>query len=419
MTVSIFQLMSAVMSRAVGSAGNLLLLFVVARFFGVSATGYIFSALSTAYITSYIFNIGLNRFTLKELSLLADQGPILRILKTLAIMLLVIQLVLGILVIAVAQLLGAGASLLWVYSLGFFLGSLIGFLLIISDILKSQGRTELGILFETSLLPWVGTTLVLLAAAFGHTSDRVPVSLLICSAVILCGAIVKTQVVGRFSLPNKRKMISASSFLNSKKLGLVTFWVSGLAVIVASRLPGVVAPLVTTPQGVGMIAACLGIASLGGTITHAIQSYFAPKLSHAASQENSIQQIKLLGASQVLCFSLFAMIAVPCFLWPREILAIFGTEFAVMDTSILYVMVGGQLIRALSGCSEIFLSMIGRAKSEAISLLIGIVIFCGIIIFGSSHAEGTILMAYAYASGLVVRGTLSTLTIYAHLLRRF
>jgi O-antigen/teichoic acid export membrane protein len=412
------KIIRVLVARVSGTAGNLVLLLLVARNYGPVASGYVFSAIASGYMTAHFFNIGLSRYTLKTVSIQKNPKPTIETLKTLATLISLFLLAAAGVVLTLIYFVAQPGFPLTLYGYGSVLGAFLGFQLINADILKSEGKTEAGILFEISLFPWSASAMIGLAAFAGLDSPMVPVAMLVAAAALVCALILLTTAVGQYRPITKPRIKEACRLLFADQHLLGIFWFSGIAVVFASRLPGIAAPLVADPAGVGFLAVGVGIASLGGTITHAVQSYFAPRFSQAAAAHSRQRLAKQLLTSQAMSFFLFLLVALPCFFTPSYVTQIFGTEFSTMETRVLQIMVAGQLIRTLSGCSELFLSMVGRAKFEAAALLASIAVFLGVSITAYDILTGTELIAWAYAAMLATRGIVSATASYAFLATR-
>lgn len=396
-------LMSAALMRIIGSAGNFLLLLIVSRLYGPEATGIYYSAVSVGYITSQIMNFGLNRYTLRYINYSQERDSFDGI-KTIGAIVSILPMLLALFLYLVMPLYIRDIQVIYGYIIGCCLGSTLSIQTVSADLLKVRNRPSLALLVENSALPWLATLGVWLASNW-TTSTIVPTQTILASSAVISATLLFLRVGGKlsFSLMVIRDLAIE---MHSRQGQLIVFWLTAIAVMIASRIPSAIAPLMMPAEQVGILVASIGIASLGGTMIQAAQAYFAPKFSVAYSTRNSRALVRHWIASCGMTTMMFLPILMTCLFNPKWVLGFFGKEFQDGDPNILLAMVIGQGIRMMTGNSEIFLSMIDQEKKELAVLIISSFLFILLVLILDS-VDAPLRVAVSYGAMLVARSILS------------
>ncbi|WP_412564952.1 lipopolysaccharide biosynthesis protein [Thalassobius sp. MITS945101] len=399
--------LNVIASRLLGTGGNFLLLIVIGRLYGADATGLFYAVLSFGFLTSVIANMGLSRFTLRHAGVdgegtnaqpgRADPNAI----KAIGGIMALLPLLAGVAGLA----LGARhPDTLNLYPLGLLTGAALALLLVVADLLKTQHRPGLALIVENTTLPWLTLLAVGLVASIASTAATPAMALTLC-ALLLASVLAITQVGG--DVRQARSKIGAQyAVLLQQKLTLATYWLNGVVVMGASRLVGLVAPLLLSAADTGVLAAAIGLVSLGGTVLQASQAYFAPRFARAFRDGAPRRLLRGLLVSCTMSTLLFLPIAALCWFYPAALLGLFGTEFVAAGTLILPILATGQALRLLAGNAEIFLSMIDRPRAELTALLLSIAVFFAVLMFASAP-QSVDTLARACAAMFASRGALS------------
>jgi len=399
--------LNVIASRLLGTGGNFLLLIVIGRLYGADATGLFYAVLSLGFLTSVIANMGLSRFTLRHAGV-DGEGPAAQsgradpnAIKAIGGILALLPLLAG----AVGLVLGGSVpDTLNLYPFGLLTGAALALLLVVADLLKTQHRPGLALIVENTALPWLTLLTVGLAASVASTAETPAMALTLCALLLAC-VLASTQVGG--AIPQARGKIGPQcTALLRQKLTLATYWLNGVVVMGASRLVGLVAPLLLTAADTGVLAAAIGLVSLGGTVLQASQAYFAPRFARAFRDGAPRHLVRGLLASCAMSTLLFLPIAALCWFYPAALLGLFGTEFAAAGTLILPILATGQALRLLAGNAEIFLSMVDRPHAELAALLLSIAVFFAVLMFANAP-QSTDSLARACAAMFASRGALS------------
>lgn len=391
------------MSRAAGTAGNFVLLFLVARLFGVASAGFIFSTFSIAFVTAQIFNFGLSRFTLKSAA--ADDKTLQIIFKSgLWVSALLLGGVVFGYILSLSVPVNRGIVDIWLA--GAALGALMLVQMVCADILKVGGKTGLALLLEVSILPWITAIIAVISWGLLTQDAMIPVYCALAAGLVTSAlAVILTHPDVSGGLQRPRIV----QFWQENRVQLAIFWTSGSLGVLASRLVGLTLPFLDLPHQAGVLAVSVNLVSLGGTVIHAAQAFFAPQFARLA-QGPRAALFKSLALSQGVVFCVFLPIAIPVILFPKAVLSLFGAGFTGMDGSLLMTMMLAQVLRSAGGCAELFLAMTGHGIAEALILAASVLAFFGVILLAEPPSIPSV--GYAYAAMLGIRGGLAMILAY-------
>lgn len=388
--------------RLAGSAANFLLLILIGRNFGPEAVGIYYAAVSIGFIFASIFNMGLSRFTLRFLSS-PSLFPLHHTVKLFGLLVMIFGILLGLSSIIFNWTEPQQEIKFLAQFLGIMLGGAFGAQLIISDLLKSQGNPELGLLVESAFFPFLAIMGIFILLGLGLTSNIwAPSIIAILAALMVAATALLTPIGGRIGL-GPRNLTSFSTLFRQKRPYLALFWMSGLAVTLTSRLPGSIGPILLPLEQAGIFSVSLGIVSLGGTVQQASQAFFAPRFARAHESRNKRELIRTLLYSCVLMSLLFLPVSLSVIFFPNEVLSIFGISNLSAFTGMLPIMAMGQSIRMLFGNSEIMLPMIDRGTYEILALALASAVFV-YLQFAAFPQGADMRIAIGYSLMMAIRG---------------
>lgn len=387
--------------RALGSAGNLFVLMVVARHVGPQYVGQLSSALAAAFLFGVVFSFGLNKVALAKLpGLNSENGDYeneLKKINSLRICFLLFSLSVSALVICFFPI-----GQWQVIVAGLFVGQS----LIMGDLLKSIGRPVSGLVIEVVALPYLIIVQVVAPTFLPVNVDQFDPSQAVFFAamcVFICGLVwevVRLRVNILVAWRRAKWSESKLYFLENFK-AIKNYWASNIMLVAAGRIPLVVAPFVCNASEVTVLALIITIASLGGTVVHAAQSFFAPRFSKAIKLRRPEKLAREFYISRVLCSLLFLPVTVFAIVWSVEFFTYFGVEHKEQFFLLVIAMLSQQL-RMLSGCSEALISVYSKGGREVYMNLFAITMM--ICAFAAEPWVGGVkVVIYGYAASLVLR----------------
>lgn len=112
---------------------------------------------------------------------------------------------------------------------------------------------------------------------------------------------------------------------------------------------------------VGIYFIALKIAALAGFTLEGINAILMPQLAKYYKEENTKQYKKLIRFSTYLNFTLTVMVVLFIVIFNKRILGLFGEEF-IVGSSVLIILLVGQVINSFSGSTGLILQMTGYQK---------------------------------------------------------
>lgn len=200
--------------------------------------------------------------------------------------------------------------------------------------------------------------LILMVLVFEVSYLNVIISLFI--AVIITFVLTFTYVINYL---RKIKKVFNKSVFRIKKL--ITISLPMMLINVSSLLLGVsgafILEVYSSSEDVGVFNVCIKIAQLVSIVLLVINTIAAPKFSELFWQSRKEELQKMLNQSSRLIFIGSLLVSIPMIFLSSYILSFFGEEF-ISGTSILFILILGQLVNSATGSVGIFMNMTGQEK---------------------------------------------------------
>jgi len=407
---AVLSIFSPISIRILGAAGNFFLLVVINTLYGPAMAGFLFVVSSTGYMIAQVSNIGLHRYIPFKIQVRRDEVEFEGI-KMIGFITSSIPLATALLMYASrnGELEQNPESM---YFFAILFGASASFNLICADLLKARGRASLALAIEATLLPAITALGVLtLNAIFKYSID--PIIFFISTSFLLMLLNACLPLGGNLFISLILLKKTAASLISERRK-LLTFWLSGIAIIFTSRITGILAPLTMSAHDTGLFATAIGFVSLGGTFVYASQAKLAPEFRRAFLSRSKILLVKYWIISCALSVTLFSPILYLCVHHAIWIARVFGVEYTERYGAMIIILSAGQAIRMLAGNSEILLSMVEREGAEFCVIIASIIIFFCVLLL--IPFDGPMAIAYCFAFMQASRGVLSIL-VCLHVIR--
>ncbi|NOR54701.1 MAG: oligosaccharide flippase family protein [Sulfurovum sp.] len=190
------------------------------------------------------------------------------------------------------------------------------------------------------------------------------------------GIIISALFAVFFIVKKLQKIVPESKIEFSKK-ELITTSFPMMIISVASFVMGNISLFMleafSTTKEVGIFSVALQIATLISLVLVVVNTISAPKFSELYWSKKSHELQKVISHATRLIFfsSLFMSIFIVIF--SKSILSMFGDEFIIGSTALIYLMFG-QLINSATGSVGILLNMTGHQKELQVIILITVII---------------------------------------------
>jgi len=145
-----------------------------------------------------------------------------------------------------------------------------------------------------------------------------------------------------------------------------------------------------------------------------INRVFAPRFANAALN-NSVSLLQSLASKAFITISSVSIpLLLSILIYSNEILSIFGDGYAEKSSSVLKIMLLGQLVNVLCGTVGWLLQMSGEEKSYFFISLIGLLVSLSLGYF-LSNILNVLAFAVAYSSSLIIVNLYSALVVWKKL----
>lgn len=169
-----------------------------------------------------------------------------------------------------------------------------------------------------------------------------------------------------------------------------------LVAIFAQFFPELTILIATPAMGaaeIGVFGLCLKLAFLIGFFVQVSQSIATPDLADALAKRSGRAGNPRLALQGMAATALTLAALLVCALWGTRLLAVFGPDFASGRTALL-ILVGAQLVRAVSGPNNAVLTLIGEQRANLILTAASLVVLAtSVVILGALYGAGGAALA--------------------------
>ena len=279
---------------------------------------------------------------------------------------------------------------------------------LVSSSLKALDKVNTAIMLENILATMIVLAVLAIGFSQGYLSAKITADMII---VVLTIALTLASSICLFCCWNALRCKQAQFVtLHSSSWGqrirqlcnkeTLFFWGTSVLSIVFLNAPFLLASNSADLHQVGLFAIAYKCVTPITTILLMLGAVFAPKFAIAGNDLNSNDLHVNLRQTQIASLVFYLPVVSVLVFFPDQVLNLFGKEF-IDAKKFLYLLIGAQLINALTGLPGVMLNMIGKSHIE----FIGTAIFClMLLIVGYISSEAYGLYGLAICYGLAVSG---------------
>ena len=270
----------------------------------------------------------------------------------------------------------------------------------VGDYMKSCGKQQWGLMIEFSAFPLM-FLLIIALDYFSLIKNQSIFSLISVSVNILMLPILVLVICNLKILFDN--ILLVISKINKIITTIVRFWIVGILNIVSFRIAGIASAILLTNEQAGLVAGCIAVIAIGGTIQQGLLAYFAPRFSCLFQTGDFNKILRTVLLSSLSNTIVFLPLFVLCIFRGEDIFQFLNLEVSEVGVYYLASAATAQFIRLLSGNMEIFLSMTDNVNREVVLNVLSLMIFCIIVCFMSDKLQGIIfgLCAMLISRGLI------------------
>ncbi|PCF95186.1 oligosaccharide flippase family protein [Vreelandella nigrificans] len=394
------QLLTTFGARGLAAGGTFLLSYVLATFVSVQAFGAFMLCLSIMIGVQVFASLGTDRATLKYMGIATSNNnrrEVAWIYKHVMLVNIVVGCLLGgVLWFAApalsAVLLSATDNAVETLRVTALLSPLYSVIYLCNFLMKGWGKANISCLFEIGCISIVLSGVVVICAFLGITLSAL--ALMASLACILLGYLaIALFIVFLFyrnsQLVNKEGVSFTKGFYRS----LPDFLLVGIIFYYTQWGVGIVLGFFHNESDVAIFSLGLRLAMIIGFILTVYDSILGPRFSRLHHEGNSdgLRSLAQKSAFQMTCFSLIP--AIFFVIWPESILMLFDADYSGA-TSVLRILVVGQLINVMTGSVILLLLMVDQQQAARNILIWSVVVggIASLLLIPRYSAEGA---AYA------------------------
>ena len=367
---------STAVVRAVGAVAQLLMTIVIAKSMGSQAAGQVFFAYALVMLVSQVSLLGSEISGLRTVAInAADQNRVaLRNDSAIRIrFVLASSSIASLSTITLVGLIGIRGkdplSLLQL-SMTALTIPLYALVLLLAELFKGIGKPVVGLTFQNVLIPII----VIGAVAVGHAGFGSMPSSHVIAAIMTACAITSLAILAFYSSVVGLK---ARSYCLGRTGGLLK---DAPAVAPVSATPAIIQwsgvvllGILASPEDIATYAVAARVTIAVSILHSAVASVAAPRLAIAFHSAD----LSAFRAASVHTGLLISGLALPVlgllFFFSRSILEVFGSSYADNGSTVLRILVLGQIVAAVFGHSGTVLLMAGKFRiASANSTLFGV-----------------------------------------------
>ena len=363
-------LASTAVVRAVGAVAQLLMTIVIARSMGSQAAGQVFFAYGLVMLVSRVSLLGSEISGLRAVAInAADQdGVALRNNSAIRIrFVLTASCIGGLSTIALVGLIGIrGKDALSLLQLTMAAATipLYALVLLLSELFKGIGKPVLGLTFQNVLIPII----VIGAVSVGHAGFGSMPSSQVIAAIMTACAITSLAILTFYSF---NVGLKTRSFCLGRTGGLLK---DAPRVAPVSATPAIIQwsgvvllGVLASPEDVATYAVAARVSIAVSILHSAVASVVSPRLAVAFNSAD----LSAFRAASVRTGLLISALALPIlgllFFFSPSVLEVFGSSYAENGSTVLRILVLGQIIAAVFGHSGTVLLMAGEFRVASIN----------------------------------------------------
>ncbi|AQU81855.1 MULTISPECIES: oligosaccharide flippase family protein [unclassified Halomonas] len=402
------QLLTTFGARGLAAGGTFLLSYVLATFVSVQAFGAFMLCLSIMIGVQVFASLGTDRATLKYMGIATSNNnrrEVAWIYKHAMLVNIVVGCLLGLALWFAAPalsrvLLSATDNAVETLRVTALLSPLYSVIYLCNFLMKGWGRANISCLFEIGCISIVLSGVVVVCAFLGITLSAL--ALMASLGCILLGYLVIALFIVFLFYRNSQLVTQENiSFTKGFYRSLPDFLLVGIIFYYTQWGVGIVLGFFHNESDVAIFSLGLRLAMIIGFILTVYDSILGPRFSRLHHERNSdgLRSLAQKSAFQMTCFSLIP--AIFFIIWPESILMLFNADYSGA-TSVLRILVVGQLINVMTG-SVILLLLMADQQQAARNILIWSVVVGGIaslLLIPQYSAEGA---AYALLMCLLLQ----------------
>ncbi|MCC5903027.1 MAG: oligosaccharide flippase family protein [Halomonas sp.] len=402
------QLLTTFGARGLAAGGTFLLSYVLATFVSVQAFGAFMLCLSIMIGVQVFASLGTDRATLKYMGIATSNNnrrEVAWIYKHAMLVNIVVGCLLGLALWFAAPalsrvLLSATENAVETLRVTALLSPLYSVIYLCNFLMKGWGKANISCLFEIGCISIVLSGVVVICAFLGITLSAL--ALMASLGCILLGYLVIALFIVFLFYRNSQLVAKESiSFTKGFYRSLPDFLLVGIIFYYTQWGVGIVLGFFHNESDVAIFSLGLRLAMIIGFILTVYDSILGPRFSRLHHERNSdgLRSLAQKSAFQMTCFSLIP--AIFFIIWPESILMLFDADYSGA-TSVLRILVVGQLINVMTG-SVILLLLMADQQQAARNILIWSVVVGGIaslLLIPQYSAEGA---AYALLMCLLLQ----------------
>ncbi|WP_224798289.1 oligosaccharide flippase family protein [Idiomarina abyssalis] len=371
------------------------------------SAGFFFFVISAVTTVTPLGMLGLGHMALKKDFFLRDHTAyFLKALGFIALTALVLGLIITFLIYTYSDKLDYhGISVVVCFSI---------LLIMVSGVLSEY----LNFIFQSMRKAWLGTlTLVVLRQflcivfIYFFNFNNIE-SIIIFYGLVNCVIVIFSLVYILFD-GKRKKAIDGSDFTVFSKSMWSFVGIHTLGTINGGLLPLFVGAILGT-SSVAYFVIAHKVVSMVNFVIVPINRVFAPRFANAALHDS----VSLLQSLASKAFITISSVSIPLllsvFIYSNEILSVFGEGYVEQSSSVLKIMLLGQLINVLCGTVGWLLQMSGEEKSYFFISLIGLLVSLALGYFLSGILN-VLAFAVAYSSSLIIVNLYSALVVWKKL----
>jgi O-antigen/teichoic acid export membrane protein len=277
---------------------------------------------------------------------------------------------------------------------------------LVSSALKALNKVNTAIMLENILATIIVLAVLAVGFSQGYLSTTITAEMIIVVLTIAltlatsiclfyCWAALRCEQAQLVTLHNSSWGQRIRQLCNKET---VFFWGTSVLSIIFLNAPFLLASNSADLHQVGLFAIAYKCVTPITTILLMLGAVFAPKFAIAGNDLNSKELLANLRQTQIASLIFYLPVVSILIFFPDQVLNLFGKEF-IDAKKFLFLLIGAQLINALTGLPGVMLNMIGKSHIE----FIGTAIFClMMLVVGYISGEAYGLFGLAICYGLAV-----------------
>jgi len=407
----------AIFSRGIGLFLQLSMNIILGRVLGATGMGIYSLYSSWMMVMGSVANLGMPTYTLRTVSVLDGQGQrnivrhfTLQVLKVMLISGVLMAIIVAILSGSVAESLLGKGGMKNVLIFSALAAAMFMMIRVLSESLKGIRQVNLALTSETALLPF--GAIIIIGIMHLNDWDLTANGFLVIHLILLAvTSLIMLGLMMRYARGSSTPDHQGVPPIMSRSL--LPFWGGGLLNMWFMNMPIIMLPQFATSAEIGVFGVAYRLILLGTTILVTLASLFGPRFARDFANGDILALKQGLRQSQLLSLLIYLPILIAFTFFSEPILGLFGEEFKA-GKELLWIMVAGQLLNAVTGLVGFMMNMIHKEKQEFyIQLGVTVSVFVMIFILGNQY--GVTGVAIAYAIGIVLKNLLSLTFSQYHL----